>query len=115
MTSPTNGPSRPSHDPKGMGREVGRRETRKLLARRRRGQGVWFGLGLFGLVGWSVALPTLVGVALGVWLDRNWPGRVSWTLTLLLVGLALGSLNAWFWFGKEREDMERDRKNDNHQ
>jgi ATP synthase protein I len=30
--------------------------------------------------------PILGGVALGLWLDRRWPGEVSWTLTLLLAG-----------------------------
>ena len=112
----------PDDDPKGdghprrrLGREVGRRESRKLHARRRGNQGVWFGLGLFGLVGWSVALPTLIGIAVGIWIDRNWPSRFSWTLTLLLAGIVLGSVNAWFWFNKEREGIERERKNDNPQ
>ena len=113
--APRDEPNQQGHGRKGMGRQVERREARKLLARRRRGHGVWFGLGQFGLVGWSVALPTLLGIALGVWIDRNWPGRVSWTLTLLLAGLVVGSVNAWFWFRKEREDIERERENDNHQ
>jgi ATP synthase protein I len=49
-----------------------------------------------------VAVPTLVGVALGVWLDRTWPAaQASWTLTFLLVGVALGALNAWYWVRRE--------------
>lgn len=68
---------------------------------------MWFSLGLFGLVGWSVTLPTLAGVALGVWIDRHWPGRVSWTLTLLLVGVALGCANAWHWVEHESRDGHR--------
>ncbi|MEZ5580989.1 MAG: hypothetical protein R3F40_17230 [Candidatus Competibacteraceae bacterium] len=36
---------------------------------------VWFGLGLFGIVGWTRALPAVLG-ALGLWLDRNWPSRI---------------------------------------
>ena len=45
---------------------VGRKAERKLRARRTGRRGVWFGLGMFGLVGWAVALPTVVGVALGL-------------------------------------------------
>jgi ATP synthase protein I len=56
---------------------------------------------MFGLVGWAVALPTVAGVALGVWLDHRFPSRASWTLTFLLVGVLLGSLNAWFWVQRE--------------
>jgi ATP synthase protein I len=46
-------------------------------------------------VGWSVTLPTLLGIALGVVIDRRWPGRFSWTLTLLFLGLVFGCANAW--------------------
>jgi len=45
--------------------------------------------------------PTLVGIGLGLWLDRRFPGRASWTLTLLIIGVALGCLNAWYWVKQE--------------
>ena len=48
---------------------------------------LFFGLGVFGVVGWSVAIPTLVGIALGVWIDRTWPSQYSWTLMLLFLGV----------------------------
>lgn len=82
---------------------VGIKEARKLKARRDRNQNrrVWFGLGMFGLVGWSVAIPTLVGIAVGVWIDVRFPSRVSWTLTLLFIGIMLGCLNAWYWVQRE--------------
>jgi ATP synthase protein I len=83
---------------------VGRKAERKLRARRTGRRGVWFGLGMFGLVGWAVALPTIGGVALGLWLDARFPARVSWTLTLLLAGALLGSLNAWYWIKRESRD-----------
>ena len=81
--------------------EIGRKAERKLKARGERERGVWFGLGMFGLVGWSVAVPTLVGVALGIWLDRQLDDRISWTLTLLFLGIVLGCLNAWYWVERE--------------
>ncbi|RJR54816.1 MAG: ATPase F0F1 [Desulfobacteraceae bacterium] len=86
-----------------MPQEVGRKESRKLKARGRK-RGVWFGLGMFGLVGWAVAIPTLLGVILGLWLDRRWPASFSWTLTLLFVGVILGCLNAWFWVKREMRE-----------
>jgi len=82
-------------------RAVADKERRKLQARRRGDRGPWFWLGMFGLVGWSVAIPTIVGVALGVWLDRNLGGRISWTLTMLLVGAAVGCWTAWYWVERE--------------
>jgi ATP synthase protein I len=95
-------------DPPGTGsrkeqlsEKVGHRAARKQRAREESRRTAWFGLGMFGLVGWSVAIPTLIGIAFGIWLDRRWPGQVSWTLTFLIIGIALGCLNAWYWIKQE--------------
>jgi ATP synthase protein I len=84
-----------------MAAAVERQAERKERARRERRHGLWFGLGMFGLVGWAVAVPTLLGIALGIWLDAHLPARFSWTLTLLFAGIALGCLNAWWWIRQE--------------
>jgi ATP synthase protein I len=44
-------------------RAVAAKVARKLRAQRNSTQGVWFGLGMMGLVGWSVAIPALAGTA----------------------------------------------------
>ncbi|MCB2187578.1 MAG: AtpZ/AtpI family protein [Deltaproteobacteria bacterium] len=84
--------------------EVGRKLERKLAHRREGERSVWFGLGMFGLVGWSVAIPALLGVALGIWLDAKFESRRSWTLLLLGVGIVVGCLNAWWWVQKENKE-----------
>lgn len=56
-----------------------------------------FGLGVFGIIGWSVSIPTLLGAFFGTYLDDNFPMGFSWTLTLLFVGIVIGCLNAWYW------------------
>jgi ATP synthase protein I len=80
---------------------IGVKEARKLKARREANRDIWFGLGMFGLVGWSVAIPTLLGVAVGIWIDVTWPSRFSWTLMLLFIGAILGCMNAWYWVTRE--------------
>ena len=85
--------------------QVGTKAARKLKAQRNSTQGVWFGLGMMGLVGWSVTVPTLFGAALGIWLDKHHPGQHPWTLALLMAGLAIGCLNAWHWVDKEEKAM----------
>jgi ATP synthase protein I len=82
-------------------RRVSEKEGRKLKARRERDRSVWFGLGMFGMVGWSVAIPTLIGIALGIWIDTTWTGPYSWTLMLLFIGVMMGCLNAWYWVKRE--------------
>lgn len=86
---------------------MGERERRKLRARQRKYKNVWFGFSIFGLVGWSVALPAILGTALGQWIDRRHPGAYSWTMMLMIAGLALGCLNAWNWMRREREAIDR--------
>ena len=91
-------------------REVGAKAERKLKAQRSK-QGVWFGLGMMGLIGWSVAVPTLLGTALGIWLDNRHPGKHSWTLMLLILGLVIGCANAWHWVSKQDKEMGEEQEN----
>jgi ATP synthase protein I len=86
-------------------RNVASQAARKLRAQRRGTRSVWFGLGMTGLIGWSVAVPTLGGVMLGAWLDRRYPGGHSWTLALLVAGLIIGCANAWHWVAQEDKAM----------
>jgi ATP synthase protein I len=88
---------------KRISEEIGNKAERKMRARQQEDKGVWFGLGMFGLVGWAVAVPTLLGIVAGVWLDRQFPGNPSWTLTLLFVGVILGCINAWYWVRRESD------------
>jgi ATP synthase protein I len=93
-------------DPKGFAASVNAQAVRRARAQRHPGQGVWFGLGMTGLIGWSVAIPTLLGAALGGWIDHNHPGSRSWTLALLIAGLTLGCFNAWRWVAAEQANLE---------
>jgi ATP synthase protein I len=111
MTDPSQ--KRHATPKRSLSQEVGSKAARKLKARRNSGQGVWFGLGMMGLIGWSVAIPTLLGAALGLWLDQRYPGRYSWTLALLVAGLVIGCFNAWHWVAKEEKEM-REEQDDDH-
>ena len=88
--------------------QVDSKAARKIRARRTRERNVWFGMGMFGLVGWTVAIYTVLGILLGTWLDRRWPLGFSWTLTLLFIGLIAGLLNAWHWVNKESRAAENE-------
>lgn len=83
-------------------RQIQEKTTRKLKARREGDRSIWAGLGLFGMVGWSVMVPTLLGIALGIWIDNRFPSSHSWTLMLLFMGIVLGCWNAWYWIQREQ-------------
>ena len=90
---------RPETDP--FVREVRRQSER---ARRGRGNSFWQGLGLLSGIGWMIVLPTLAGAILGRWLDVQYESRLFWTLSLLVLGLALGCVIAWRYVTRELGD-----------
>ena len=110
----TDTPPKPRQDQTALAKQVGSKAALKIKAQRNGTPGVWFGLGMMGLIGWSVVVPTLLGAALGLWLDRHYPGGRDWTLALMAAGLAVGCLNAWHWVAKEDAAMrdEQDQKNE---
>jgi ATP synthase protein I len=87
-------------------RQVAAQAARKLKAQREANKSIWFGLGMSGLIGWSVMVPALIGIALGIWIDKHHSTAVSWTLTLFLLGLVLGCFNAWYWVDSQHKKMQ---------
>ncbi|AMN47997.1 ATPase F0F1 [Steroidobacter denitrificans] len=81
--------------------DIVKRARRMKAARDNPGPSPLRGIGVFGMIGWSIAAPTVGGALLGLWLDRVAPRGFSWTIALLLGGLVLGILVAWNWIGKE--------------
>jgi len=77
-----------------MIRDVASKQERMVRARDQKDP-IWSSIAILGVVGWSVSLPTLIGVAAGVWIDHRWPSRFSWTLMLLLAGVVIGCVHAW--------------------
>ncbi|MDJ0569244.1 MAG: AtpZ/AtpI family protein [Pleurocapsa sp. MO_192.B19] len=86
----------------GFQRQITSKSDRKLKARKEKNN-IWFGFGTFGMVGWSVTIPSLLGIALGVWIDTHIRSKYSWTLMCLVIGVALGCFNAWYWINKESQ------------
>jgi ATP synthase protein I len=88
-------------------REMQRVVLRKSLRRRRARQdaedSIWVWLGTFGLVGWTVMVPTLTGLAFGIFLDNHVDSSVSFAITFLIVGVAVGASMAWYWVRQESD------------
>lgn len=80
-------------------------KTRRLEKARKREPGnALHGFAMFGMVGWAIAVPVVIGTLIGVWIDERTPGPTSWTLALMLAGVALGVANAWYWVKREGRD-----------
>ena len=71
-----------------------RQERRELWARERE-RSLGQNLAMIGVLGWTIVLPTLLGLFAGRWLDRTFHMGIFWTLGLLVAGLAAGCVLAW--------------------
>lgn len=91
--------------------QVSDKERRRLKALKSKKKSEWSGLGLFGMVGWSITVPTLLGTALGIYLDKKYQQTFSWTLTFLIIGLAIGCVIAWQWIGNEHKNINDEEEN----
>ena len=86
-------------------KDICTKEARRLKGKTAKDHTIWFGLGMFGVVGWSIAIPTLIGVAAGLWIDKTFPSRYSWTLMFLIAGIVVGCMNGWYWVKKARDQI----------
>jgi len=81
--------------------EIARQADRMQSHRDNPGPNPLRGIGTFGMIGWSIVVPTVGGAFLGLWLDRVAPQGFSWTLALILAGVVLGGFIAAAWVNKE--------------
>lgn len=52
-------------------------------------------LAMIGALGWTIVIPTLLGILAGRWLDRVFGTGIFWTFGLLVAGLGFGCTFAW--------------------
>lgn len=99
---------RSKHDSSEFQEQINKKVQRKLRSKLQKKQSIWRGFGVFGLIGWSVAIPTVLFVLLGMWLDKQYEAERSYTLVLLIAGLCLGCLNAWHWVDKKIKELQEE-------
>jgi len=80
---------------KRLGQAVKRRRERRERWQRQGERSLGQNLAMIGALGWTIVVPTLLGIFAGRWLDRTFHSGIFWTLGLLVVGLAVGCSLAW--------------------
>ena len=80
---------------KELGRAVRMRQERRELWQREGERSLGQNLAMIGALGWTIVVPTLLGIFVGRWLDRTFHSGIFWTLGLLVVGLGAGCTFAW--------------------
>lgn len=87
--------------------EKGRRK-----AKRREDITIWAHLGTLGVIGWAISLPTLMGTALGWYMDKKFLSGHRWTLAFLVLGLLMGCWHASYWVSKQCNQIGGDKEDD---
>ena len=78
-----------------LGKAVKTRQERRARWQREGERTIGQNLAMIGALGWTIVTPTLVGIFVGRWLDRQFAMGIFWTLGLLVLGLAAGCALAW--------------------
>jgi ATP synthase protein I len=85
--------------------DIGKSAKELMEARKEKGGFLHYAY-VLGVGGWLLALPIVGGAYLGKYLDKKMggSGEISWTITFIIIGIAVGFYNLWYTF------MKRSRK-----
>lgn len=92
---------------KDMQKVISKKINRRLCLKNKK-HSILRAFSLFGLVGWSIGVPTIIFAYLGLFLDEKFPVSFSYTLYFVLLGLGLGCYNAWKWLKKEQSVLDKE-------
>jgi ATP synthase protein I len=100
-----NDPSRESNHMARAARDAAQREAR---GRAQPEPSLGSRLGQIGILGWTIVLPTLAGLAIGHMLDRWFGTRVFFSAPMLMLGAAAGLWFAWKWMHRQERGHQDD-------
>jgi ATP synthase protein I len=74
-----------------------RKSAEELMEARRQKGKFWHYAQVLGVGGWLLVIPIVAGAYLGKYLDKKiGAGVISWTITLIIIGIAAGFYNIWY-------------------
>jgi ATP synthase protein I len=73
----------------------------RLLKSRGEQKTFWHWASRVGVGGWLFAIPVVAGAYFGKYLDDKSSGKISWTVTFILLGIAAGSFNLWQFLSRK--------------
>ena len=80
------------------------RKTERVLIKKaralsnRKNRIFYFNAAKLSVYGWQMAIPVLLGILMGRFLDSHFPAsHFSWTLNLIIIGFGVGFFNATRW------------------
>jgi ATP synthase protein I len=68
-----------------------------LMKSRKEKSRFWHYAQMLGVGGWLFVIPVVAGAYLGRYLDERTRGEISWTITFIIIGVAVGAYNIWYF------------------
>jgi ATP synthase protein I len=72
-------------------------KSAKELMKARKEKTFWHYASVIGVGGWLFVIPIVAGAYLGRYLDKK-IGGISWTITFIIIGIAVGIYNFWYFY-----------------
>jgi ATP synthase protein I len=73
-------------------------KSAKELMEARKEKTFWHYASIIGVGGWLFVIPIIAGAYLGRYLDKRFVVGISWTITFIIIGIAAGIYNFWFFY-----------------
>jgi ATP synthase protein I len=73
------------------------KSAEELMKARKEKSGFWHYAQILGVGGWLFVIPIVAGAYLGRYMDEKTGGDISWTITLIIIGMAVGIYNIWYF------------------
>ena len=73
------------------------KSAEELTRARKEKSRFWHYAQMLGVGGWLFVIPVVAGAYLGRYLDRKLGGEISWTITFMIIGIAVGIYNIWYF------------------
>jgi ATP synthase protein I len=81
---------------KGFSEKV-EKSAEELMKSRHEKSRFWHYAQMLGVGGWLFVIPVVAGAYLGRYVDEKTRGDISWTITFIIIGIAIGAYNIWYF------------------
>jgi len=73
------------------------KSAKELLKARREKKDFWHYASIVGAGGWLFVIPVVGSAYLGRYLDKKLGSGILWTAALIVIGIAIGIYNVWYF------------------
>jgi ATP synthase protein I len=73
------------------------KSAEELMKARKEKSAFWHYAQILGVGGWLFVIPVVAGAYIGRYMDEKMAGNISWTITFIIIGIAVGIYNIWYF------------------